>query len=203
MRLADAIPNVRAECGRVFSMFANAIRNVRARLGGDFSMIADVNSNVRAPFGRDFSKLADAIRNVQAPFGRCFSTFVNAFRNVRAPFRGDFSRIADAIRNIRAPLGQCFLPSQMQFVAFGRRSGEISRRSPMRFCFPLTCLNHLVGERLPSSTEMRWSARAPSDVCFNTATRSVRAIGLQAPLPSGTQGCEYISLVERSSPRLP
>ena len=187
-------------------MFADAIRDVGARFGGDFSMIAHVNSNVRAPFGRDFSKLADAIRNVQAPFGRCFSTLVDAFRNVRAPFEGDFSRIADAIRNIRAPLGQCF--STLADAICSVRAAFRRDFSTLTYAvlFPTHMLESF-GRGTPtvanSSTEMRWNARTQSDVCFNTATRSVRAIGLQAPLPSGTQGCEYISLVERSSPRLP
>ena len=122
---------------------------------------------------------------------RCFARVVDAFRNVRAPFEGDFSRIADAIRNIRAPLGQCFLPSQMQFVAFGRRSGEISRRSPMRFCFPLTCLNDLVGERLPSSTRQQkcGGAREHRRMCASTQQRA----------PSAQLACKPHFPVERKA----
>ena len=102
--------------------------------------------------------------------------------------RAMFSTLADAICSVRAAFRRDFstltyailFPTHM-LESFGRGTPAV----------------------VNSSTEMRWNARTQSDVCFNTATRSVRAIGLQAPLPSGTQGCEYISIVERSSPRLP
>ena len=85
--------------------------------------------------------------------------------------------------------GNVFLPSQMQCVAFGRRSGEISRRSPMRFCFPLTCLNHLVGERLPSSTRQQ--------KCGGTREHSRMCASTQQRAPSAQLACKPHFPVER------
>ena len=87
------------------------------------------------------------------------------------------------------PSGNVFLPSQMQCVAFGRRSGEISRRSPMRFCFPLTCLNHLVGERLPSSTRQQ--------KCGGTREHSRMCASTQQRAPSAQLACKPHFPVER------